>query len=465
MKAKGGRLGLLRVGQLPTGKAMTDSALQPDVILIFGAGREAEARLAHLLEEGGPPAVLMDDDPARARALAERFPTMARAAADIVEAEALLHGRALLLRAPSVRLDHPVVAWAEARGAPHTTFTGWWLAENRDRVAATVTGTKGKSTTTMLLAQILTDAGAPTRAAGNLGVPPKLEPDRPGERFVLEMSSYQLSDAPAAAAVHVITNMHREHLDWHGGFEPYWRAKRRPLELSPPCIGVLHRADAWLLEGLPNPVVFVDETVRMEPDRIVASFEGARCEAALPRGADLGGVRRENLATALAAALATGRAAPEALCAAAARAAAAFPGLPSRQAVIGDFAGRLWVDDALATIPEATLAALERWSGGCVHLVAGGKDRGVDVAPLARWLADHPGVSVHAYGPTGERLATLLGLPPPGGRNFEATIAEAFAASAPGDVILFSPAAATFEPGWSYETRSRIFQEAARRVD
>jgi UDP-N-acetylmuramoylalanine-D-glutamate ligase len=87
------------------------------------------------------------------------------------------------------------------------------------------------------------------------------------------------------------------------------------------------------------------------------------------------------------------------------------------------------------------------------------------VGALADGLRADRAVSVHAYGPTGERLLGLLGLPPAGARDFEATIAGAFAASAPGDVILFSPAAATFEPGWSYEHRSRVFQAAAAKAD
>jgi UDP-N-acetylmuramoylalanine--D-glutamate ligase len=439
---------------------------RPESVLIYGAGREAEACLTALVGEGGPPAVVMDDDPARASALSERFNTTARAATSLAEAEELLRGHALLLRAPSLRLDHAAVVWAEEHAVPHTTFTGWWLAENRNRVAATVTGTKGKSTTTVLLAQILTDAGAPTRAAGNLGVPPRLDPGRPEERFALELSSYQLSDAPAAAPVHVITNLHREHLDWHGGFEAYWRAKRRPLAMDPDCVGVMRRAEAAMAEGLSNRIVLADEIVRIGPDRIVAASAGARADAPLPQGiaAELSDVQRANLATALTAALSTGLADPDALCAAAARAAAAFPSLPSRQAVVGTFAGRLWVDDALATIPEATLAALTRFEGRRVHLIVGGKDRGVDVAPLAEWLRAHPSTTAHAYGPTGERLQWLLKRQYEE-RDFLTTIADAFAASAPGDVILFSPAAATFEPGWSYETRSRIFAEAARSAE
>jgi UDP-N-acetylmuramoylalanine--D-glutamate ligase len=133
--------------------------------------------------------------------------------------------------------------------------------------------------------------------------------------------------------------------------------------------------------------------------------------------------------------------------------------------VIGGFAGRTWVDDALATIPEATLAALERWRDSRVRLVVGGKDRGVDLAALADRLRANRRVSVHAYGPTGERLAALLRRPDAwADRDLAATIADALAASAPGDVILFSPAAASFEPGWSYEQRSQVFRAAAERL-
>lgn len=433
----------------------------PREVAIFGAGREAEAALQYLGGTGAGRCFLLDDDPARAVALAARFPRFAVA---VDKPDGIDPTVGLLLRAPSVKLDHPMVAWAEARGVPHTTFTGLWLARHRDRVSATVTGTKGKSTTTVLLAQLLTDAGAPTRAAGNLGATPKIDEAHPEDRFVIEMSSYQCSDAPASAPVHVLTNLHREHLDWHGGFEPYWRAKRRPLEQDPECFGVLRQEQVWLMEPLRNRYAVVELAVRFEDGRIRSELLGRRGDAALPRGAELGRVQQLNLATALTAALATGRADPDALCAAAARAVESFPGLPSRQAVVGTWGDRIWVDDALATIPEATLAALERWSERTVRLVTGGKDRGQDLAALAAYLKGRSSVTVHAYGPTGERLVDLLDRPDAWAPyDFEDVIARAYAASAPGDVVLFSPAAASFELGWSYETRSKVFRAAAEK--
>jgi UDP-N-acetylmuramoylalanine--D-glutamate ligase len=437
------------------------TTLRPDRVVIFGAGREAEAALQYLAGAGAERCFLLDDDPPRAMALAARFPGLAFA---IEKPEGIADGAGLLLRAPSVKLDHVIVAWAEARGVPHTTFTGFWLARHRDRVSATVTGTKGKSTTTVLLAQLLSDAGAPTRPAGNLGVPPKIDEARPEERFVIEMSSYQCSDAPASAPVHVITNLHREHLDWHGGFEAYWRAKRRPLEQDPKCFGVLRGEQAWLMKELPNRYAVVEAAVAIGEGRIRAELFGRRGEAPLPPEFKLDGVQRLNLATALTAALATQRADYDALCAAAARAGVSFQGLPSRQAVVGTWGDRIWVDDALATIPEATLAALERWGDKTVRLITGGKDRGQDLGALAAYLKARASVTVHAYGPTGERLVDLLDRPDAWTPyDFEDVIARAFAASAPGDVILFSPGAASFEPGWSYETRSKAFKAAAEK--
>jgi UDP-N-acetylmuramoylalanine--D-glutamate ligase len=436
----------------------------PDAVIIYGAGKEAEAALGYFAAQTpAPRCTLLDDSPERARALAARFPKGVAAAERLEDLRST--PSTLLLRAPSVRPDHGCHAWARASGVPCTTFTGFWLARHRDRVAATVTGTKGKSTTTVLLAQILSEAGTPTSAVGNLGVPPRLDIAHPEQRFALEMSSYQLTDAPLAARVHVITNLHHEHLDWHGGFEPYWRAKRRPLELDPACFGVLRGSEAWLMAELPNDYAVVDVAVEIAADRIESALFGVRADAALPAGVELSAVQRHNLATALTAARATRAAEPNALCAAAARVAASFPSLPSRQAVIGGFAGRTWVDDALATIPEATLAALERWRDSRVRLVVGGKDRGVDLAALADRLRANRRVSVHAYGPTGERLAALLRRPDAwADRDLAATIADAFAASAPGDVILFSPAAASFEPGWTYEQRSQVFRAAAERL-
>jgi UDP-N-acetylmuramoylalanine--D-glutamate ligase len=435
---------------------------EPDAVAIYGAGKEAEAALGYLAELEKPPrVVLLDDSPERARTLASRHP-IAEAAErldDLARAD-------LLLRAPSVRPEHAAQAWAKANGAPCTTFTGWWLSRHRDRVAATVTGTKGKSTTTVLLAKLLTEAGRPTRAAGNLGVPPRIEDLGPRESVVLEMSSYQLHDAPAAAPVHLVTNLFHEHLDWHGGAEPYWRAKFSPLEIDPACVGVLRARDVKLLgEGMPNRIERIGDVALVDEDGMVLSLGGRRVEQRFPVGVAPAGVRRMNFAAALAAAAVTEKASLEALADAAVRVASAFPDLPSRQHVIGTFAGRIWIDDALATIPEATLAALERWKDAPVRLIVGGKDRGVDLSTLAEGLRARADVTVHGYAETGERLAQLLARPEVYAvRSLESAIADAFAASAPGDVILFSPAAATPEPGWSYEQRSQAFRRMAEEL-
>jgi UDP-N-acetylmuramoylalanine--D-glutamate ligase len=367
------------------------------------------------------------------------------------EAEALL-GSSLYLRSPGVPPSDPFYQKAEKVAPFVSTPTGWWLANEAPPGAVTVTGTKGKSTTTALLASCLRAAGLTAEAYGNIGRPP-LSTETVGETApVLELSSYMMHDLPEAEHLHLVTSLYEDHLDWHGSKAAYHGAKLRPFRRSSPARGLAPKA---VIEAhdLPGSVAAIEDLVtpaleigrhRIEPGPKERGFHGGPLRLALR-------------AAAAATALMVG---DERAARAASEAAEGFEGLPSRQAIIASKDGRTWVDDALATIPEAVLSALERFEGRPVTLVLGGADRGIDYAPLARALTGKKSVTPIAFGPAAKRFA----FPHLPAESLEDALVLAAERTPVGGVILFSPAAPSAPPDKDYKERASVFRAAAAKA-
>jgi UDP-N-acetylmuramoyl-L-alanine---L-glutamate ligase len=428
-------------------------------VILIGLGREAEAAAHYFV--GAAPLFVYDDDPPKA----ERFAAAHSAIALDAEGVAAKAAGALILRAPGAPPRHPLLTPLREAGDELTTYLGYWLSQHRNAVLATITGSKGKSTTTSLCGLILQHAGLDVSVGGNIGIVPTAPPT--GERWVFETSSYQLHDIPAAAPVHAITSLYPEHLDWHGGFENYFAAKQRPLVIDPSCIGIIARDVFARLPALPNTLYVAEDIVRIEPSALALGFSGETARIALNTATEARlkaePLLAHNLSMALATAIATGAAPLEALGRGAAQAAESWASLPSRQKPIGEYAGRLWVDDALATIPQATIAALRRWENRPARLILGGRNREQDFSSMIEYVNARADVTVYAYGESARRFAPLLK------RiahctSMDEALTAAFDASAPGDLILFSPAGATSERGATYEDRARRFAEFAKAV-
>jgi UDP-N-acetylmuramoylalanine--D-glutamate ligase len=438
--------------------------MRPSTVVLLGLGVEADAAIRHFA--GKADVFAFDDDAEKAKARlgpgAGLLPTI-EALAAFTEAHPAQNQ--LWLRAPSLPPGHPAIQLAERRGIGVTTFTSYWMALHRDAVLATITGTKGKSTTTALCGEILNAAGLDVKVGGNLGVVPEFTA---GEKWVLELSSYQLHDLVAAAPVHAVTSIYSEHLDWHGSKQAYVEAKLRPIRLSAETTLVLPRELSNLAEDAPNRRVYVEDVVPAEGEKVGLIARGRRFEIAL-EGAAAARFAQDrilsgNFRAALAVALTAADVDAEALAAAAARAWTEWRGLPSRQDMLGVYAGRLWVDDALATIPQATLAALERWRGKPIRLVIGGKNRDQDFSQFIRYVAENPDVHIYGYSEAGRIVRSLGSERLRLAETFEDALSQAFGESAPGDVILFSPAGATPEKGQSYRTRSSTFRAFALKA-
>jgi UDP-N-acetylmuramoylalanine--D-glutamate ligase len=376
------------------------------------------------------------------------------------EGVALLDRVRAVVKSPGVPAQVPVVVAARARGLPvlGELELGWRLLENE---FVAVTGTNGKTTTVELIGHIHREAGLPVAVAGNVGTAlSSLVGQVAGDAtIVCEVSSFQLEDtlafAPEAA---VLLNVTPDHLDRHGTFAAYLEAKLEifarqgndDVAVAPFGLGVED------LGGCARRVCFGEG-----PGAALSLSAGELWweEHPLLRIEELCLPGRHNLQNAMAAA---------AVCLAreiepdAVRAGLrSFAGVKHRLEEVTLRDGVRWVNDSKATNVASTLVALDAFPSSSIHLILGGQGKGQDFSALR--------------GPVGERCKAvyLIGEDAPviaaaleGGRapvrecgDLERAVSDARAAARPGDVVLLSPACASFDQFVDFEARGERFRE------
>jgi UDP-N-acetylmuramoylalanine--D-glutamate ligase len=331
-----------------------------------------------------------------------------------------------------------------------------------------VTGTNGKSTTTLLVEAMCNEAGLRARAAGNLGPPALGLVGAPLDVAVLEVSSFQLETVESfRPAVAVVLNVTPDHFDRHPSFEAYAAAKRRVLERQGP-------QDVAVL-GVDDPCVrgFADTA----PGRVLAFStrapvaQGAWLDAGLA-WLRIGGARPqrfsqdglppqppENRLAALCAVAALGADPAKAW-----SALAHFRGLPHRLEPVARCKDALYVDDSKATNPAAALRALASFSQTLVW-IGGGRAKGLDLAALADAVAARSRAAI-LLGEAAPALEQALAgrLPVERAPSIEEATARAAAHARPGDVVLLAPGCASLDMFRNYEERGQRFRAAARAL-
>ena len=338
----------------------------------------------------------------------------------------LLDGVGLMVKSPGVPPEAPLVVEAGRRGVEIWSEVELGYRLLRPRLVG-VTGTNGKTTTTELLGAILR---AP--AAGNVGrALTSLDGEvEPGALVVCELSSFQLEDVhELACEVAVLLNLEPDHLDRYASFDDYRDAKLRIFE----------RARAKVVpkgSGLDGIEFAADDELPAEP---------------LIRGAH----NRENAAAATAAARALGT--PDEQIAEALQ---TFPGVPHRLEPVGEVNGVRYVNDSKATNVGAALRALAAYADEPVHLILGGSRKGEDFAPLAAALG--PNVrSVHLVGETADELAAVI---PQAHDDGDLATAVAHIDASAGDVVLLSPACASYDQYHDFEERGEDFRRLVQNL-
>jgi UDP-N-acetylmuramoylalanine--D-glutamate ligase len=348
----------------------------------------------------------------------------------------LLDGVEVVVKSGGVPNDAPLVAAARERA-----IAIWSDVEVGARILPNpilgVTGTNGKTTTTALLAQML---DAP--AAGNIGLALCALDGQvaPEQWIVCELSSFQLEYAHTfRPRIGVLLNLEPDHLDRHGGFEQYRDAKLRAFANQQ------EDDTAIVRRGLTVPGRGVRREFSAE-DRLPA-------EPRIP-----GAHNRENAAAATAAARAAG--VDDERIAATLR---TFPGVPHRLEPVAEANGVRYVNDSKATNVAAALQALAAYDAPLL-LIAGGRGKGESFQPLARAAACRVR-RAYLIGETARELGEALGdVPHEQSGDLETAVRAAAAEARPGEVVLLSPACASYDQFRDFEERGDEFRRLAREV-
>jgi UDP-N-acetylmuramoylalanine--D-glutamate ligase len=426
-------------------------------VAIWGFGREGHAVVKALRERLPAQSLTLFCSAAEVEA-ARAFD----AALEIVAGEpdaATLGQFDVVVKSPGISAYKPALLAAQEQGTQFTSGTALWFGENPDARVIAVTGTKGKSTTSALIAHLARALGVRTALAGNIGLPLLELLGQHADLWVIELSSFQTGEA-GPVELGVITSLYEEHLDWHGSREQYVTDKLRLADVSrllltsalqPPLLERTRHFPQRLLFGQPEGWHVADGFI----------CRGAHQVFSVEQLAAPGLHNALNACAALAALAAVGM---DAL--AAAPALATFRPLPHRLQPLGEHGGWHWVNDSISTTPLATLAALESLHDRAVTVLVGGHDRGLDWTPFVEAMRAAPANAIVCMGSNGARIETALraaGVACPIVLVSDLAIAVVVAKARTPEhgVILLSPGAPSFDQFKDYAERGRRFSALA----
>ncbi len=448
-------------------------------VLVVGMARSGIAA-TRLLAESGAAKIMVTDHKKPEELLEEsaqlaRYPTVEVVAGgnppELVSADL-----AMIIKSPGVPPSLELFRRAEAMDVP--VFSEIELAYAFIRAPLIgVTGTNGKTTTTALITAMLKEARFnPVVSAGNIGNPLSAAVSEINAQgaIVAELSSFQLENIKDfRPSVAVFLNFSADHLDYHGHIDQYFEAKARILEnQSTGDLAVLNAADervASLSERVGGRVLWfagapVKHGVGLEKGWINIYHEGAdpvavcRCEDIMLHGA-------HNLENALAATAAAWAAGVDRR--SIARALRSFRAIEHRLEHVAALGGVDYINDSKGTNPGAAIKALRSFPGRNILLIAGGKDKGGDFSELAAEIKDEVRM-LFLYGETRGLIAdavdkadfkayrTVLSL--------EEAVEQAAGEALPGDVVLLSPACASWDMFRDYEERGDLFKALVFRL-
>jgi UDP-N-acetylmuramoylalanine--D-glutamate ligase len=431
---------------------MRAADLKNKKVVIWGLGHEGKAA-AQFIRMIFPDKPLVLIDEAEGPDTIEGLPSGCKIVRGKENIGTALDQADVVIKSPGVSLYRPLIHRAKERGAIVTSLLNLWFAEQHAATVICVTGTKGKSTTSNLLAHVLNALGKKTELGGNIGVPVAVLSGN--EDFaVIEVSSYQAADFDGACDIAILTLLHPEHLDWHGGVEKYYADKYNLLKHAKTKIVNYEVLEDARQHGVAPELIFNEPNGLHAKDGKI--YDGKLILGA-PNNAHL--ARTHNLSNICAVLTAIKFLGLDTM--AALKAMENYQALPHRQQELGEKNGILYVNDSIATAPHAAIAALEVYQTRPVTLIAGGFDRGVDYKPLTDYILTHQTHAVICLGPSGQRIYDELKQKRSErifmAENMTDAVARAKMETTKGGVILLSPAAPSFGLFRDYAERGKNF--------
>ena len=364
----------------------------------------------------------------------------------------------IIIKSPGVSLYRPEIAHAQQNGILITSGTNLFFAnKNPNAIVIAVTGTKGKSTTSSLLAHTLSVLGKKTVLGGNIGVPLVDLIDTDADYIVAELSSYQCADFIGNPDIGVLVNLYPEHLPWHGSHDRYYQDKLNMItQASTQILNMLDKnthAYTDTKQEFKNAVYFND-VIHSDGE----CFYDKEQKLFPCSSLNLTGEHNHKNACAVLTVikkLGLDLASCE-------KAFKSFQALPHRLQVIEQKGGLTFIDDSISTTPETAIAALKAIGHNCpITLIIGGEDRGQDFSELINYITTHPTVQLITLPDTGNKITKIAhnnNLTVHSCNTMAEAVQKAITITSVGGVILLSPAAPSYNMYKNFEERGTDFK-------
>ena len=439
--------------------------LRQKSILILGLGREGMSTLAFLRQHFPSKKIAVADE--QAKELPDQAELITYFGPDYL---AHLDRYELIIKTAGIPLQTPEIQQAIKQGAEVSSNTQIFFALSPSWRIIGITGTKGKSTTSKLLYEILQTTYQDAVLLGNIGAAPlsKLEQIQTETLVVAELSCHQLAELEVSPHVAIVLDIKEEHLDYYKDFASYFQAKSAIarfqkkndyLVYNPHLSGAAQMAQlsnaqklTHSLQAEPEALVHQkDQQLFYQDEKIISCAEipllgEHNLYNVMPAivVAKLFGVTKENIQKAI----------------------KNFNNLPHRLQLVAEIAGVKYYDDSIAVNPHATIMAIKSFPKGSVLLVAGGYERNQDFQELVEVMAEYQVKALFALPSTGERLLqkaqAKFSLTAKIVNNVQEAVALAKAQAQEGDVVLLSPASASYNSFANYEERGAAFAKAVK---
>jgi UDP-N-acetylmuramoylalanine--D-glutamate ligase len=445
---------------------MTVQDLETKSILILGLGTEGQATYEYIRRHWPLKPLAVADR----RNMSEFSPEMARRLQHDPAATLHLGPNYLdavdwnecevIIKTPGIPASTEAIVKARKAGCRLTSHSQIFLSNYPREKIIGITGTKGKSTTASLINHILKCAGLPVELAGNIGQPPLARIDAVGHEtwFVHEFSSHQLAEIETSPHIAVLLNIVPEHLDYYASFEEYAAAKENITKFQGPEDFLVFAADY----SLPTAIARRSKA-QLRPFSLNDRIEDIISVAEIPLAGKF------NLQNVLAAVMAASLCGIERT--AMRSAIHTFRPLPHRIEPVGTYKGIAFYDDSIATVPDATLGALEALGPGVQTLLLGGHERHLDFDLLGKQLPANI-KTVVLFPPTGIRIWKAIETHSKNPelpaaffvRDMEQAVKIAYERTEPGKICLLSPASPSFGAFKDYAERGDLFKAFIRKL-